>query len=67
MRADALSGASRFDRNTKNDPSRDQRGCVSFLSLVNVSCLVDGTPWSSDTRKTSVCRFASFQSIVDSV
>ena len=29
---------------TKNEPSRDQRGCASFLSLVNVSCLVDGSP-----------------------
>jgi hypothetical protein len=50
LRADALSGASRFDRKTKKLPSCDQRGEVSFFSLVNVICFVDATPCCSDTR-----------------
>src|SRR5687768_12794318 len=60
-------GASRLDANTKNDPSRDHRGDVSFLSCVKVSWRVDDTPRSSDTTWISVCRFASFQSGVDTV
>jgi hypothetical protein len=60
-------GASRFDANTKNDPSRAQAGDVSFLSFVKVSWRVDETPRSSETRWMSVWRFASFQSGVDSV
>src|SRR5688500_11253627 len=60
-------GASRFDANTKDEPSRDQRGDVSFLSFVNVSCRVDDTPRSSDTTWMSVWRLPSFQSGVDNV
>ena len=43
-------GASRSDRKTKNLPSRDQVGFVSFFSLVKVSCRVLDTPCVSDTR-----------------
>jgi hypothetical protein len=49
-----LAGASRLDRNAKKLPSFAQRGDVSFFSLLNVSCRVDGTPCVIDTTWMSV-------------
>ena len=65
--AEGGEAASLFDRKTKNFPSRDQRGDVSFLSLVNVICLVDASPSLIETRKMSVWRLAWLQSGVESV
>jgi len=48
--AEGAEGASLLDRKAKNFPSRDQRGDVSFLSLVNVICLVEASPSLTDTR-----------------
>ena len=48
-------------------PSRDQRGCVSFFSFVYVIRFVDPWPAVVDTRKMSLWRRASFQSGMDSV
>jgi hypothetical protein len=67
LRDDESSGASRFDRKKNCVPSGVHCGAVSFFSLVKVSCRVDEIPPCIDTRYKSVCRFASFQSGVDSV